>query len=269
MAQLLATLGTALPLFLGDGASFNTSPFGQAELGGSIVELRSGVTVPPGEYWALKLTAGPRQLDFRIPWLERFPALTSLNEWFACERGGEDAWCASQPADDERSTAMLARWNPFNSNNGRIARSPSPMPAFDDLFREADTLMRGAFFNDLAFPSNWATAASFSPAADIVETDDELQLKLDLPGHDAKNLQVSLEGDTLTVRSERKQETKEERKGVLRAERSYGMFSRSFVLPKTVDAQRGEAKYEHGVLTVTLPKREDAKPKTITIKVES
>lgn len=161
---------------------------------------------------------------------------------------------------------MLARWNPFET--GRIARSPSQVPAFDDLLRETDNLLQGSF-NNLSLLGNWADAVRSAPAADVIETDKEVQVKMDLPGHDPKTLQVKLEGDTLTVQSERKQESKDERKGYLRAERSYGMFSRSIVLPNSVDAQRGEAKFEQGVLTITLPKREDVKPKTIDIKVEA
>jgi HSP20 family protein len=198
------------------------------------------------------------------------PALTSRNEWFASGRGGEDAWRVSDPADLERSTAMLTKWNPFY---GRIARSSSPMRAFDQVFRDADSLLRAplfddSFFKDMALPSNWSIS-HLAPAADVIETADEIEVKMDLPGHDPNSLQVKLEGNTLTVQSERKQQTDERGQGFHRAERSYGMFSRSFVLPRSVDAQRGEAKYAHGVLTVTLPKREDAKPKTITIKVDS
>jgi HSP20 family protein len=161
---------------------------------------------------------------------------------------------------------MLARWNPFET--GRIARSPSQAPGFDDLLRETDNLLQGSF-NNLSLLGNWADAVRQAPAVDVVETDKEIQVKMDLPGHDAKTLQVKLEGDMLTVQSERKQESKDERQGYLRAERSYGMFSRSIALPNTVDVQRAEAKYEQGVLTVTLPKREDVKPKTIEIKVDA
>jgi HSP20 family protein len=162
---------------------------------------------------------------------------------------------------------MLAKWNPFN---GGIARSSSPMPAFDELFREADNLLRSSFFGDLAFPRvGWSAATTYLPAADVLETENEIQVKVDLPGHDPKSLQVRLEGDTLTIQSERKQESRSERDGYLRAERSHGTFARSFVLPNTVDSGKCEARFENGVLTVTLPKREEARPRTINIKVQS
>ncbi len=159
---------------------------------------------------------------------------------------------------------MLAKWNPFN---GGIARSASLMPAFDQLFKEADTLMESSF-RDLALPSNWVAASAYVPPADIVETADAIAVTVDLPGHDPNNLKVKLEGDTLTIQSERKQEHEEQHTGYIRSERSYGTFARSFVLPSSVDGSRCEACYENGVLTVSLPKREEAKPKTINIKVQ-
>jgi HSP20 family protein len=144
---------------------------------------------------------------------------------------------------------MLARLNP---------------PLFDDLFR-------GAFFNDFVLPrGNWkATAATFAPPADVVETQTAIEVTVDLPGHDAKSLDVKLENGVLTIQSERKQERRTEGDGVLRAERSFGQFARSFELPDTVDAGKVEAKFENGVLTVTLPKREETKPRTISVKVQS
>lgn len=159
---------------------------------------------------------------------------------------------------------MLAKWNPFS---GGMSRSVSPMPGFDELFSEANSLLRNSLFSDVAQPGNWSTAAAYVPAADILETENEIRLMMDLPGHDAASLQIKLEGDTLTVQSERKQETQSN--GYLRAERAHGVFARSFVFPNTVDPNKCEARYENGVLTVTLPKREEAKPRTINIKVRS
>src|SRR3712207_3320757 len=118
---------------------------------------------------------------------------------------------------------MLAKWNPFGNGNGGIARSTSPMPVFDSLFR--------GFFDDSAWPMEWAQQSAYLPAADVVETEDEILVKVDLPGHDPKRLNVKLEGDTLTIHSERTQEPKKESQGYLRAERSHGLFTRSFVLP--------------------------------------
>jgi HSP20 family protein len=161
---------------------------------------------------------------------------------------------------------MLARWNPFN---GGIARSPSPMPAFDDLFKEADALLRTSLLGDTVLPSGWSVATNHAPAADVLETEDEFHVQMDLPGHDPKSLQVKLEGDVLTVQSERKPPHPGQNVDYLFAERASGIFARSFSLPSSVDGSRCEAKYENGVLTVTLPKREDARPKSIQVKVQA
>jgi HSP20 family protein len=143
---------------------------------------------------------------------------------------------------------MLARLNP---------------PLFDDLFR-------GAFFNDFVLPrGSWKGPTTFAPPADIVETQGAIEVTVDLPGHDPKSLEVKLENRVLTIQSERKQERRAEQDGVLRAERSFGQFARSFELPDTVDAAKVEAKLENGVLTVTLPKREETKPRSIAVKVQS
>jgi HSP20 family protein len=107
---------------------------------------------------------------------------------------------------------------------------------------------------------------SLNPPADIVETQGEIQVKVDLPGHTAKDIQVKLEGDTLTIHSERKTEGEQKGENYLRTERSFGVYSRSFVLPATIDGSKPEARYVDGVLTVTLPKSEAARPRVIEVK---
>jgi HSP20 family protein len=148
---------------------------------------------------------------------------------------------------------MLTKWNPLTSNGG-IARSASQAPVFDPLFREADRLFESAFAG--------------LPAADICETADELVLTLDVPGHNPDSVNIQIEGDLLTVQTQR---PLAEKQGAtwLRRERAYGQVARSFVLPNTVDATRCEASCQHGVLTLTLPKREEAKPRSITVKVSA
>lgn len=152
---------------------------------------------------------------------------------------------------------MLTKLNPFGAGEGA-----SLMPLFDSFFKDP-------FFGNFNLPRSWSAAQALAPAADIVETESELQVKVDLPGHDPKSVQVKLEGDTLTIQSERKEEKQSKGESYLRTERSYGVFARSFVLPDTVDGQKCEARYEHGVLTVTLPKREEAKPRSVEIKVQT
>lgn len=160
---------------------------------------------------------------------------------------------------------MLVKWSPFN---GGLARSSSLMPGFDDLLREADTLLR-ASLDDVALPSRWTEGAALVPPADVLETESEIQVKVDLPGHDPKSIQVKLEGDTLTIQSERTEAKREEKGGYLRAERRHGVYARSFVLPNLVDGQRCEARFENGVLSISVPKREEAKPRVVDVKVQT
>ncbi len=108
----------------------------------------------------------------------------------------------------------------------------------------------------------------WSPAVDISETENELVLKADVPDVDPKNVAIQLENGTLTLKGERKfEEQKNGHKGFHRIERSYGSFVRAFSLPDTVDGEHVKADYKNGVLTVTLPKKEVAKAKTINVEI--
>jgi len=107
----------------------------------------------------------------------------------------------------------------------------------------------------------------WAPAVDIIETENELVLKADVPGVELKDIDIQIEKGTLTVKGERKVEKDENNKGFHRMERSYGSFVRIFTVPETVDAEQVKAGYEAGVLTITLPKKEVAKPKTIKVQV--
>ena len=110
--------------------------------------------------------------------------------------------------------------------------------------------------------------SQWGPAVDVVETKDAFVFRAELPGIDPKKIEISLENDRLTLSGE-KSEGDEKREGSwYRLERRYGTFSRSFALGKNVDAAKAEAHAENGVLTVTLPKREESKPKSITVKVK-
>jgi len=106
-----------------------------------------------------------------------------------------------------------------------------------------------------------------TPAADVYESDADFKVVVDLPGLDGKSIEINVENDTLSVKAERPQPVPAEGEGVHRTERAHGTFFRSFALPETVDAARVEARYEAGVLTVVLPKREEAKPRTIPVQV--
>ena len=107
----------------------------------------------------------------------------------------------------------------------------------------------------------------WTPAVDIYETENELVMKADIPDVDPKNVGIQLENGTLTLKGERRFEEQNGQKGFHRIERSYGSFVRAFGLPDTVDGDKVKADYKNGVLTITLPKKEVAKPKTINVEV--
>jgi HSP20 family protein len=110
----------------------------------------------------------------------------------------------------------------------------------------------------------------WSPAVDIFETENELVLKADVPDIDPKNVAIQLENHTLTLKGERKFEPeKTNSKGFHRIERSYGSFVRAFTLPDTVEGDKVKADYKNGVLTITLPKKEVAKPRTINVEINN
>ena len=113
------------------------------------------------------------------------------------------------------------------------------------------------------------TARPWAPSVDILETENELVLKADVPGVDLKDIDIQLENGTLTLKGERKFETEEKNKGFHRLERSYGSFVRYFTVPDTVATENVHADYHNGVLTVILPKKEIAKPKAIKVQVSN
>ena len=109
---------------------------------------------------------------------------------------------------------------------------------------------------------------AWQPPVDIYETDNrEIVLKVEIPGLKREDIDLTVENNTLTVRGERQREQSVKDEQYHRIERAYGSFSRSFTLPNTVDTQRVRADYRDGVLTVTLPLREEARPKQIQVEV--
>ena len=109
----------------------------------------------------------------------------------------------------------------------------------------------------------------WSPAVDILETENDIVLKADLPDVKQEDIEVRVENYTLTLKGHRKFEKEESAKGYHRIERSYGTFMRSFAVPETVDSERVQAAYKNGVLTVTLAKKEAAKPRQVKVEVKA
>jgi HSP20 family protein len=144
----------------------------------------------------------------------------------------------------------ITRWEPFRGLTGLQEQ-------VNRLFE--DKLFRGR--------SEDSSLTTWAPAVDIHETENELVVKADLPGMDEKDLDVRIEDSTLTIRCERKVEKSVSEDNFLRVERAYGVFSRSFSLPNTVNAEAIKAEYRNGVLNVHIPKREESKPKQIKVNV--
>jgi len=108
----------------------------------------------------------------------------------------------------------------------------------------------------------------WSPALDVYETENDIVVKAELPGMKPEDVDISVVGDTLTIKGEKKQEEEIKKENYYRLERSYGSFQRSLRLPVDVKPDKIKATYKDGVLKVTLPKSEEVKPKKIEIKVE-
>jgi HSP20 family protein len=141
----------------------------------------------------------------------------------------------------------LVKYNPFETDD---------LPTGLRLF--SDTVSR--LLSD-------AQVRPWTPAVDIFETENDLVLKADVPDVDMKNIDIQLENGTLALKGERKFENEQNSKGFHRVERSYGTFARYFTLPDTVEADKVKADYKNGVLTITLPKKEVAKPRQIKVEV--
>ena len=144
--------------------------------------------------------------------------------------------------------ATLDRWEPF--------RGTSPENQLNRLFSD--------FFGRASQEQN---LTSWAPAVDIYEGEHELVVKADLPDIRPEELDIRVENNILTIRGERKFEKKVDEKNYLRVERAYGSFARSFALANTVNTDAIKADYKDGVLTLSVPKREEAKPKQIKVTV--
>jgi HSP20 family protein len=141
------------------------------------------------------------------------------------------------------------------ADNGELAQR-----MFNRLFDQS--------FNGWPFTENATLNSSWAPACDIFEDKDGIKIVAEVPGLAPEDVKISLENNTLTIRGEKKQVAEEKTERVHRYERSYGAFERSFGLPTTVDPEKVEAVVVNGLLTITLPKIERAKPREIQVQVK-
>ena len=139
---------------------------------------------------------------------------------------------------------------------------------FRSLFNLQDQLFRTF---DAAYGEKGRTemTAAWSPLVDVYEDKDGITLKAELPEVDAKDVEIQVEGNALTLKGERRLEKSDDRDGYHRIERTYGAFSRTFTLPSSVNTEGITAESKDGVLRVYLPKRPETKPRTIKVSAES
>lgn len=146
---------------------------------------------------------------------------------------------------------MLVKWNPYTelerTVNGLFDQPFGLRPIWDDRNVEAPV---------------------WQPPVNVYEDKDHLAIEAQLPGIDLNDIELSVKEQTLVVRGERKAETEKSKDRYHVREARYGNFSRSFVLPSTVNPDEVKAAYDKGVLTITIPKQEKAKPRTIPIEVK-
>lgn len=141
-----------------------------------------------------------------------------------------------------------------------------------DPFREMEELLdrynRSARKGTLAKQHEGILSGDWMPAVDITEDKDAFKIKMELPGVDKKDVNVSIENGILTIKGEKKVKKEEKDDKKHRVECAYGSFIRSFSLPKEVEADKAEANFKDGMLLMTLPKSEDVKPKQIEVKID-
>ena|SRR5437867_4130191 len=143
----------------------------------------------------------------------------------------------------------IVRFEPFRDLQDRMNR----------LFTES--------YRGQAGEEDWALGGTWAPAVDIYEQENNIVIKAELPGVDPKDVDIRLDNNILTIKGERKFDNDVKKENYHRVERAYGVFTRSFTLPSGVDPNGIKAEYKDGVLRLTLPKREEAKPKQIQISV--
>jgi len=148
----------------------------------------------------------------------------------------------------------LVRWEPFQD---LLAIQERMNRLFDE------TLQRTHSREDEDF-----SAGLWSPPVDIYETENEIILKAELPEIAQKDIDIKIEDGTLTIRGERKFERETKKENYHRIERAYGKFNRSFSLPNTIDQEKIKASFRDGILKLIMPKREETKPKQITVEVK-
>ncbi len=148
----------------------------------------------------------------------------------------------------------IVRWNPLD----------------DILFlqRRMNKIFEDNFLGRKSSNDEELSSGLWSPSVDIYETESDIVLKAELPEVNQKDIKINIEDNVLTLKGERKFEKETKEENYHRMERSYGSFSRSFTLPGSINKDNVKASYKNGVLKITMPKKEESKPKQISVNVE-
>jgi len=166
------------------------------------------------------------------------------------------------PVKNEASAqpSRVAEWRPFDNLRGQV----------DRLFRDFERgFLQAPLYRDIDNFLHRDLGFAVTPAVDIVEKDNAFEVTAELPGIDAKNIELQLSNGVLTIKGEKTEEKEEKTKDRYVSERRYGSFRRSLQVPDSVDADKIEASYKSGVLTVTLPKSAQAKDKQKSIPIKA
>ena len=148
----------------------------------------------------------------------------------------------------------LARWDPWRE--------------FETLQERINRIFDTSLLRRYMGEEEGLETGSWVPAIDVIDNRDHYLVRADLPGVSKDDIEVDVSDGTLTIKGEKKRETKEEGDNYIRVERTYGTFVRSFTLPDDVDSDKIKASYENGVLELVIPKKEEAKPKKIKVEVK-
>jgi HSP20 family protein len=167
------------------------------------------------------------------------------------------------PVSQEKAAepSLPQPWRPFESLRGEIDR------LFDEFYREfRGTPSRRSLSEIEPF---WRRGGRSAPAVDLVEKEDSYEVTAELPGMDVKNIEVKLVNGGLMIKGEKQEEKEEKEKNYYLHERRFGSFERRFAMPEGVDPEKIQARFDKGVLTVTLPKTSEARKPAKTIEVKA
>jgi HSP20 family protein len=219
-------------------------------------ERRAGVRRPRGDVKNRRCFRGSAQYGARQPTSGTAAALLP-GDHDARYRGdveGPGPARHTTTTEQEKRTMTLVRFLPGRSRELSTLRNE-----MDQLF--------DSFLTNRPFYTGAEAPDLIAPPVDVVETAEGFEIHVDLPGMTEKDVKVSLVGDTLTLRGERKRETETKAANVHRTERVFGMFERTFTLPAPVRADKVKASYRNGVLEIHVPKAEEAKVREIEVQV--